>query len=235
MPRWCRRADLPPPRRLLAWLRLLLAADLLDDPGRSVASIAEACGYASEVSLKAALRQFMGAPPSELRRRGAFDTAARAFAQELFELREAARARGRPEHCSTDPYGKQTRSADRQPTKAVPAKQYRDRGSPASARCTARSASAGARRPTHSRSSAPPRRARARRAADLDRLRLALAAHDPQRTLERGYALVEDPAGAPVTSAAAARGHPRLQLRMADGGVVVRPEPVPSAAREAPP
>jgi AraC-like DNA-binding protein len=97
VPRWCRRADLPAPRRLLAWLRLLLAAELLDDPGRSVASIAEACGYASEVSLKAALRQFMGAPPSELRRRGAFDTAASAFAQELFELREAARARGRPE------------------------------------------------------------------------------------------------------------------------------------------
>jgi AraC-like DNA-binding protein len=97
VPRWCQRADLPPPRRLLAWLRLLLAADLLDDAGRSVVSIAEACGYASEVSLKAALRQFMGAPPSELRRHGAFDTAARAFARELFDLREAARARGRPE------------------------------------------------------------------------------------------------------------------------------------------
>jgi AraC-like DNA-binding protein len=97
VPRWCQRADLPPPRRLLAWLRLLLAADLLDDEGRSVASVARACGYASEVSLKAALRQFMGAPPSELRRLGAFDTAARAFSQELFELREAARARGKPE------------------------------------------------------------------------------------------------------------------------------------------
>jgi AraC-like DNA-binding protein len=97
VPRWCQRADLPPPRRLLAWLRLLLAADLLDDAARSVASVARACGYASEVSLKAALREFMGAPPRELRRRGAFETAARAFAQELFELREAARARGKPE------------------------------------------------------------------------------------------------------------------------------------------
>jgi len=97
VPRWCQRADLPPPRRLLAWLRLLMAADLLDDAGRSVASVARACGYASEVSLKAALRQFVGAPPRELRRLGAFDTAARAFAQELFELREAARARGKPE------------------------------------------------------------------------------------------------------------------------------------------
>ncbi|HWT25695.1 MAG TPA: hypothetical protein VN213_19470, partial [Solirubrobacteraceae bacterium] len=43
--------------------------------------------------------------------------------------------------------------------------------------------------------------------------------------LERGYALVEDPAGAPVTTAAAARSHPRLTLRLADGALGVRPEP----------
>ena len=35
----------------------------------------------------------------------------------------------------------------------------------------------------------------ARRRSDLERLALALAAHDPQRTLARGYALVEDRAG----------------------------------------
>ncbi|HYH80925.1 MAG TPA: helix-turn-helix domain-containing protein [Longimicrobium sp.] len=97
VPRWFARADLPPPRRLLAWLRLLLAAELLDDPGRSVGSVARGCGYASEVSLKAALRQFMQAPPSELRERGAFETAANLFSRELFELREAARAQGKPE------------------------------------------------------------------------------------------------------------------------------------------
>ena len=51
--------------------------------------------------------------------------------------------------------------------------------------------------------------ARARRRQDLDRLALALAAHDPQRTLERGYALVEDAAGEPVTSAADRRRSPR--------------------------
>jgi AraC-like DNA-binding protein len=97
VPRWFARADLPPPRRLMAWLRLLLAAELLDDPRRTVSQVARACGYASEVSLKAALRQFMGAPPSALRERGAFATTARAFARELFELREAARTRGKPE------------------------------------------------------------------------------------------------------------------------------------------
>ncbi|HET8757980.1 MAG TPA: exodeoxyribonuclease VII large subunit, partial [Solirubrobacteraceae bacterium] len=64
-----------------------------------------------------------------------------------------------------------------------------------------------------------------RRRRDLDRLAVALAAHDPQRTLERGYALVEDPAGEPVTSAAATRRQPRLTLRLHDGRVPVRPEP----------
>ncbi|MFL5856799.1 MAG: exodeoxyribonuclease VII large subunit, partial [Solirubrobacteraceae bacterium] len=67
--------------------------------------------------------------------------------------------------------------------------------------------------------------ARSRRARELERLRLALAAHDPQRTLERGYALVEDAGGRPVTSAAAARGHGRLVVRMHDGRVPVRPDP----------
>ena len=64
--------------------------------------------------------------------------------------------------------------------------------------------------------------ARTRRAQSLERLRLALDAHDPQRTLERGYALVEDTAGEPVTSAGAAREHERLTLRLADGTVPVR-------------
>jgi exodeoxyribonuclease VII large subunit len=63
----------------------------------------------------------------------------------------------------------------------------------------------------------------ARRRRDLDRFAVALAAHDPQRTLERGYALVEDAAGEPVTSAAAARDRPTLVIRMNDGRVPVRP------------
>ena len=63
------------------------------------------------------------------------------------------------------------------------------------------------------------------RGRDLERLALALAAHEPQRTLERGYALVEDPSGEPVTSAAAAREHAELTLRLHDGNVSVRPQP----------
>jgi len=64
-----------------------------------------------------------------------------------------------------------------------------------------------------------------RRRRDLDRLAVALAAHDPQQTLERGYALVEDAAGEPVTTVAVAAAQPALTLRLRDGRVRVRPDP----------
>ena len=95
VPRWCRRADLPPPRRLLAWLRLLMAAELLDQPWRSIASVARACGYATEASLKHTSKVFLDASPSELRRAGAFRTVADAFAEELARVREKAYAQGK--------------------------------------------------------------------------------------------------------------------------------------------
>jgi exodeoxyribonuclease VII large subunit len=58
---------------------------------------------------------------------------------------------------------------------------------------------------------------RERRPSELERLALALAGHDPQRTLERGYVLAGDAAGRPLTSAADARGARELRLRFADG------------------
>jgi exodeoxyribonuclease VII large subunit len=61
---------------------------------------------------------------------------------------------------------------------------------------------------------------RTRRRGELDRLLLALAAHDPERTLARGYALVERPGdGELVTSATAARAVAELELRFHDGRV----------------
>ncbi len=57
----------------------------------------------------------------------------------------------------------------------------------------------------------------------LDRLRATLDGHDPQRTLERGYALVEDDTGDPVTSAASARTLKGMTLRMHDGTVPIAP------------
>ncbi|HEX3432908.1 MAG TPA: exodeoxyribonuclease VII large subunit [Solirubrobacteraceae bacterium] len=63
---------------------------------------------------------------------------------------------------------------------------------------------------------------RRRRPLELRRLALALAAHEPQRTLERGYALVESAGGEPLTNTARAREAGRVRLRFADGAVPAR-------------
>ncbi len=63
--------------------------------------------------------------------------------------------------------------------------------------------------------------ANARREA-LRRAEVAFRAHEPERTLERGYALAETPEGEPLTSAAAARAVDEISLRFADGRIDVR-------------
>ncbi len=60
---------------------------------------------------------------------------------------------------------------------------------------------------------------RSARGRELQRLAMALAAHDPERTLARGYALVEDRAGEPVTSAATARSARHIRVRFHDDAV----------------
>jgi exodeoxyribonuclease VII large subunit len=68
----------------------------------------------------------------------------------------------------------------------------------------------------------------------LRRAAVAFRAHDPERTLERGYALAEDGKGEPVTSAAAAVAAGRVKLRFADGGVKARIDPdLPPPAADA--
>jgi AraC-like DNA-binding protein len=81
--RWCARAGLPAPRRLMLWIRALHAAALLDDPGRTVESAARACGYSGADALRRGLRLVVHWTPSELRTRGALRTLAAEFGQEL--------------------------------------------------------------------------------------------------------------------------------------------------------
>jgi exodeoxyribonuclease VII large subunit len=66
------------------------------------------------------------------------------------------------------------------------------------------------------KSSSTVRDCRTRRPQELARLALALAGHDPQRTLERGYALVQSRDGEPIATAAAARAARKVKLRFAD-------------------
>jgi exodeoxyribonuclease VII large subunit len=60
-------------------------------------------------------------------------------------------------------------------------------------------------------------RALTQRREALRNAAVALRAHDPERTLERGYALAETPDGEPLTSADAATAAGRFSLRFRDG------------------
>ncbi len=60
--------------------------------------------------------------------------------------------------------------------------------------------------------------------AKLNALELAIRGHDPQRTLERGYARVETHEGEPITSAETARGEGRVRMQFADDAVSARIE-----------
>jgi AraC-like DNA-binding protein len=86
--RWCERSQLPNPRRLILWLRVLFASALLDDPGHTVYSVGVACGYSGDQALRRAIGAALPRwTPSELREAGAFETASQAFFKELAELR----------------------------------------------------------------------------------------------------------------------------------------------------
>ena len=88
--RWCDRSQLPSPRRLLVWLRVLFAAALLDDPGHTVFSVGLACGYSGDQALRRAIRSVVPHTPSQLREMGAFETVSKAFFREIASLRDDA-------------------------------------------------------------------------------------------------------------------------------------------------
>lgn len=77
--RWSHQAGLPPPRELLAWIRILSAAELLDDPGRTMRSVALVSGYSNEDALGAALAKRLGMRTRALQAAGAFQAATTAF------------------------------------------------------------------------------------------------------------------------------------------------------------
>lgn len=93
--RWTIRAGLPAPRQLLAWMRVLQAAELLDDPGRSVLSVAHICGYSSDSGLRRITQKFLGVSPTAMRAKGAFDLASKKFLEVLAETRRAEREKPR--------------------------------------------------------------------------------------------------------------------------------------------
>ena len=92
---WCRREGLPAPRRLLAWMRVLLAATLLEEDGRSIVNVARAAGYATDHALRRTMRDLAGGDPSTMPRERLFEQAAERFNSELRECRERVREQRR--------------------------------------------------------------------------------------------------------------------------------------------
>jgi hypothetical protein len=90
---WGAREALPQPRRLLAWLRLVLALALLEAPHRSVARAAMGAGYSFDYALRRAIKDMLGgtAPPRER----TVTEALNAFSAELRTLRDKRRKQGR--------------------------------------------------------------------------------------------------------------------------------------------
>ncbi|HEU4452071.1 MAG TPA: helix-turn-helix domain-containing protein [Longimicrobium sp.] len=97
---WCRREALPPPRRLLAWTRVLLAAVLLEEGERPVLNAARGACYANDNALRRAMRDLVGGDPSTMPRETIFARATERFNDELRELREEVRARRRNKRLS---------------------------------------------------------------------------------------------------------------------------------------
>ncbi len=69
---------------------------------------------------------------------------------------------------------------------------------------------------------ATARECRERHPRELERLRMALMGHDPQRTLKRGYALVQSREGEPIATAARAQREGKVKVRFADETVAAR-------------
>ena len=92
---WCRREGLPPPRRLLAWTRVLLAAMMLGEHGRSIVNVARSAGYATDHALRRAMRDLFGDDPSTAPRGDLLDRAAARFKDEIRDVRSRAHERRR--------------------------------------------------------------------------------------------------------------------------------------------
>lgn len=90
---WCAGAALPPTRRLQAWMRILLAAFLLQEPPRTISGVAIACGYTTDRALRRAFNSFLGVDARTLRGQGAFQMAVREFNRDLSSYREKRNAK----------------------------------------------------------------------------------------------------------------------------------------------
>lgn len=90
--KWCAAEGLPPPRRLLAWVRVLLGVALLEEGTRSWNNAARSTGYVDASGLRRAVAGFLPPPRADAPSgRPSFQTGMAAFDGELHQCRERMR------------------------------------------------------------------------------------------------------------------------------------------------
>jgi len=67
---YCEIHRIPSPQVIIGWARLLTAAHYLDEPGRTIAQVAELLKYPSSCALRNQLRRYVSGSPRALRREG---------------------------------------------------------------------------------------------------------------------------------------------------------------------
>ena len=89
-------AGFPPPQQLVTWGRLFVAAHMLEDPQRSVESVAYALHFASGSAFRNTCQRYLRGRPQDIRARGGGEYAIRVFldrlarGEQIEEMSEAA-------------------------------------------------------------------------------------------------------------------------------------------------
>ncbi|MGH7668837.1 MAG: helix-turn-helix domain-containing protein [Gemmatimonadaceae bacterium] len=73
----------PPPRRLLTWGRLIVAARMLEDPHRTADRVASSLGFPSGSAFRNVCQRYLHSTPSDIRRRGGAGFVVRALLRQV--------------------------------------------------------------------------------------------------------------------------------------------------------
>lgn len=79
-------ARLPSPRAMIGWSRLLIAARMLDDPGRTIEQVALKLDFPSGAALRNMFKRYTGLRTSEIRQNGGVRCLVHALKRELADV-----------------------------------------------------------------------------------------------------------------------------------------------------
>lgn len=82
------KAGFPPPQKLLAWGRLIVAAQMLEDPNKAADAVARQLDFPSGSAFRNTCQRYLGSTPHEIRGKGGALWAANRFLQEIGHLKK---------------------------------------------------------------------------------------------------------------------------------------------------